>query len=128
VFEAPSKAEDANSPVGPLQHRVAEPDFNAWESIDWADLNLGLDYPSEGIIDNPDDRGATAETCGSRVSDEPLYTFGSGYAFTCTYCPNFSKVTTPALLGANVLGEYIGPTTQHPYAHWMNGSHSHHEQ
>ncbi|RYN33888.1 hypothetical protein AA0112_g5562 [Alternaria arborescens] len=102
-FEAPSKAEDANSPVGPLQQHVAEPDLNAWESIDWAALSLGLDHPNEGNEDNPEDRGATAETCGTGATDESLYTFGSGYAFTW-------------------------PTTQHSYPPWMNGSHSHHEQ
>ncbi|CAO2657075.1 Nn.00g058780.m01.CDS01 [Neocucurbitaria sp. VM-36] len=46
-FEAPSKAEDADSPVGPLQHHVAEPDFVEWESIDWAMLSLGPDFPIE---------------------------------------------------------------------------------
>lgn len=44
-FEPPSKAEDTNSPVGPLQHHVAEPDLVEWENIDWAALNLGPDTP-----------------------------------------------------------------------------------
>ncbi|KAG9188745.1 hypothetical protein G6011_07450 [Alternaria panax] len=127
-FEAPSKAEDADSPAGPLQQHVAEPDLNAWESIDWPTLNLGFDHPNKGQIKDPDDRSTIAEGCGSGAPDESLYTFGSGYAFTCTYSPNRSKFLIPILLGADILGEYIGPTTQHSYSHWMNGSHNHHEQ
>jgi len=89
-------------PVGPLQHHVAEPDLNAWESIDWAALNLGLDDANQGHANNPGNGGASAEPQGSGVPDDPSYAFGSGYGFTW-------------------------PTTQHPYAHWMNGSHYHHE-
>jgi len=123
------KAEDANSPVGPLQHHVAEPDLNAWESIDWAALNLGLDDPNQGHANNPDNGGASADPQGSGGPDESSYAFGSGYGFTCMYNFERSKLLLiPALLGANLLGEYTGPTTQHPYAHWMNGSQNHHEQ
>jgi len=81
-FEAPLKAEDANSPVGPLQHHVAEPDLNAWESIDWAALNLGLDDANQGHANNPGNGGASAEPQGSGVPDDPSYAFGSGYGFT----------------------------------------------
>jgi hypothetical protein len=90
---------------------------------------MGLDHPNEGNEDNPDDRGAAAETCGTGATDESLYTFGSGYAFTCTY--SLSRFEIPLMhvsMSANDFGEYIGPTTQHSYPPWMNGSHSHHEQ
>ncbi|KAI4946845.1 hypothetical protein J4E91_007017 [Alternaria rosae] len=127
-FEAPLKAEDANSPVGPLQHHVAEPDLNAWESIDWAALSLGLDDMNQGHANNLGDGGKTSDPYDSGVPDDQSCTFGSGYGFTCMY--NFERsqlLLIPALLGANLLVEYAGPTTQHPYAHWMNGSQNHHE-
>lgn len=53
----------------------------------------------------------------------------SGVATDLHVCTTFERsklLLIPALLGAN-LGESTGPTTQHPYAHWMNGSHYHHE-
>jgi hypothetical protein len=44
-FEPPSKPEDANSPVGPLQHHVSEPYLDEWKHIDWRALDLGSDTP-----------------------------------------------------------------------------------
>ncbi|KAF1936738.1 hypothetical protein EJ02DRAFT_75539 [Clathrospora elynae] len=78
-FEAPSKAEDANSPVGPLQHHVAEPDFVEWENIDWAALSLGHDTPNEDFTDiggNGD--GITAGLSTSALSGDALYDLGAG--------------------------------------------------
>jgi hypothetical protein len=78
--------------------------LNAWENIDWAALSLGLDHTNEGHTDSGDERGTTAEACGSAAPDDPLYTFGSGYAFACTYNPDHSKLPLmPAWLGADVL-------------------------
>ncbi|KAL6159907.1 hypothetical protein ACJQWK_05765 [Exserohilum turcicum] len=78
-FEAPFKAEDANSPIGPLQHHVAEPDLDAWESIDWAALSLGHDRAdNEQIKTLGTGHGATTGT------PSETYNFGSGYGFACT--------------------------------------------
>lgn len=79
-FDAPAKAEDANSPVGPLQHHVAEPDFNAWESIDWAAHNLGHDQPDEARADTVE----PGDEARPGTPNEALYNFGSGYGFACT--------------------------------------------
>jgi hypothetical protein len=86
-FEPPSKAEDANSPVGPLQHHVAEPDFVEWENIDWAALSLGPDPISD--VHTP---GSGSNNGGSYLNfsagplggaDDHMYDCGSGYGFVC---------------------------------------------
>jgi hypothetical protein len=88
-FEPPLKAEDANSPVGPLQHHVAEPDFVEWENIDWAALSFDPETPGGGF-------GGTEGNSGVGLSpnfsspyvggaDEHLYDFGTGYSFGCAY-------------------------------------------
>ncbi|RAR04167.1 hypothetical protein DDE83_007949 [Stemphylium lycopersici] len=96
-FDAPAKAEDANSPVGPLQHHVAEPDFNAWESIDWAAQNLGHDQPNGSRVDAVEPGDETRPGAPNKA----LYNFGSGYGFAW-------------------------PAPQHPCAHWLNESHNGH--
>lgn len=40
-FDPPTKIEDANSPVGPLQRHVAEPYLEEWKHVDWPAFNLG---------------------------------------------------------------------------------------
>lgn len=80
-FEAPSKAEDANSPVGPLQHHVAEPDFAEWESIDWAALSLGPHPPNDGFSPSGESGLGGVGLSATGGPDEDLYGFGSGYGF-----------------------------------------------
>lgn len=90
-FEPPSKAEDANSPVGPLQHHVAEPDFVEWENIDWAALSLGPDTPdgvyTPGTDSNNGSVWAGLSTTPNPIAtggpDEHLYDYGPSYGFQC---------------------------------------------
>jgi hypothetical protein len=94
-FEPPSKAEDANSPVGPLQHHVAEPYLDEWKHLDWRTLSLGSDYPS-GMY-TPE--GSThSEMGGGGLStyfsdaplggpDEVIYDFGRGYSPVFHFAP-----------------------------------------
>jgi len=90
-FEPPSKAEDANSPVGPLQHHVAEPDLVEWENIDWSAINLGADSPngvftpgSNGVDVTPD-AGLSTQFSSPNIgaTDDHLYDIGFGYGFEC---------------------------------------------
>jgi hypothetical protein len=78
-FEAPFKAEDANSPIGPLQHHVAEPDLDAWESIDWAALSLGHNRLGE---EQTNAFGAGDETTTEAPNE--AFNFGTGHGFACT--------------------------------------------
>jgi len=81
-FEPPSKAEDANSPVGPLQHHVAEPDFVEWENIDWAALSLGQDVSSPGFIHaGYGEEGSSSFENGNGGSSEHIFDFGQGHGF-----------------------------------------------
>lgn len=48
-LEPPSKAEDANSPVGPLQRHVAEPCLEEWKHFDWH--NFGGTYDANMVLD-----------------------------------------------------------------------------
>lgn len=80
-FELPSKAEDADSPVGPLQHHVAEPDFVEWESIDWSALSLGLDTPNECQIHGLGSCGNGSRGSPTRGSNTNAYDMGYGYGF-----------------------------------------------
>ncbi|KAF2831110.1 hypothetical protein CC86DRAFT_134980 [Ophiobolus disseminans] len=111
-FEPPSKAEDANSPVGPLQHHVAEPDFVEWESIDWAALSLGPDTPNgvytPGASSNNGSIGAglptNLDSPGLGRPDEYLHEYGTGYGFQW-------------------------PAAHQPSSPWMRGpNHDHHRQ
>ncbi|KAF1840381.1 uncharacterized protein K460DRAFT_296932 [Cucurbitaria berberidis CBS 394.84] len=92
-FEGPSKAEDANSPVGPLQHSVAEPDFVEWESIDWAALSLGSDTLNESESPAIGNIGNGAWGSATGWPDEALYDLGSGYGFVCSIHISFSCPT-----------------------------------
>lgn len=44
-----SKAEDANSPVGPLQRHVAEPCLEEWKHFDWH--SFGAPYDTNNLLD-----------------------------------------------------------------------------
>ncbi|KAL6702949.1 hypothetical protein ACN47E_000791 [Coniothyrium glycines] len=81
-FEPPSKTDDANSPVGPLQHHVAEPDLAAWESIDWAALSLGLDLPN---ADNVDDHSIAPAVLEESLIDEDAFSASHGFAYPSPY-------------------------------------------
>lgn len=87
-YEAPSKQEDANSPVGPLQHYVAKPEFDAWESVEWAAL-------SEGHAEYRNAAAAAAAAAavagpveilgeGTYGAGETLQNTRGGYGFACT--------------------------------------------
>lgn len=136
-FEPPSKAEDANSPVGPLQHHVAEPDFVEWENIDWAALSLGFD--TEDMVYTP---GSASKNVSIGIehsinfnpatlggANENMYDLGSGasgYGAVCSYYPSSRPIlgvpNHPALfllMNADDLGVHIGPAIQHPLPQWM---------
>ncbi|EAT88524.1 hypothetical protein HBI56_127480 [Parastagonospora nodorum] len=49
-FDPPTKIEDANSPVGPLQRHVAEPYLEEWKHVDWPSFNLGEE--SSGVYEH----------------------------------------------------------------------------
>jgi len=83
-YEAPSKEEDANSPVGPLQHHVAQPEFDAWESINWAALSGGhAEYrnAAAAVAAGPIEVLATE---GDGEASETTYNARGGYGFACT--------------------------------------------
>ncbi|KAL7771373.1 hypothetical protein CFE70_001316 [Pyrenophora teres f. teres 0-1] len=99
-YEAPSKDEDANSPVGPLQHHVAQPEFDAWESIDWAAL-------SEGHAEYHNVAAAASATTADPVEGFGIEGKGDAAAAETAH---------------NVRGGYgfAWHTAQHSYAPWMN--------
>ena len=91
-YEVPSKEEDANSPVGPLQHHVSQPEFDAWENTDWAALSEG-----HAEYRNAEYRNAAAAVAavaagpvevlgmeGDGAASETMYNARGGYGFACT--------------------------------------------
>ncbi|KAF2847836.1 hypothetical protein T440DRAFT_402675 [Plenodomus tracheiphilus IPT5] len=82
--ELPSKLEDADSPVGPLQHHVASPDLVEWESIGWAALSLGFDETE--VTDTT--TGEKGELCNPSLTDVNINRSDdvrTGYAYGCSY-------------------------------------------
>ncbi|PVI08082.1 hypothetical protein DM02DRAFT_690515 [Periconia macrospinosa] len=72
-----SSPDEANT-VGPLQVRVASPEFVDWQEIDWSILtpfnNEHAQSSGSNMAGNGSEPGAGSE--------EPLYEFGSGYVST----------------------------------------------
>lgn len=77
-INVPTKPEDADSPVGPLQHHVAEPDLVEWESIDWAALSLGFDVPDETDTSIGGDGGLFLPSLVG-VNTDMLHDLNTGY-------------------------------------------------
>jgi hypothetical protein len=110
-FEPPSKAEDANSPVGPLQHHVAEPDFVEWENIDWAALSYGHDASISMHTPRSDCRD---ESMGVESSDytgaslggssDHICDFGSNCAYRAQFPFSLVDDALDLLMVADVLG------------------------
>lgn len=71
--------DDADSPVGPLQHHVAEPDLVEWESIDWAALSLGFDLPDEHAVIGGD--AGVFDHTPSEANVDRLHDLNTGYAY-----------------------------------------------
>ncbi|KAK1917038.1 hypothetical protein P3342_001620 [Pyrenophora teres f. teres] len=87
-YEAPSKDEDANSPVGPLQHHVAQPEFDAWESIDWAALSEGhAEYHNVAAAASATTADPVEcfgiEGKGDAAAAETAHNVRGGYGFAC---------------------------------------------
>lgn len=72
VIEPPSKTENANSPVGPLQHHVAEPYFEEWKHVDWPSFTLGSN--ANGVFDHcgGGNTGVVGEEWEMEIGDVPL--------------------------------------------------------
>jgi hypothetical protein len=68
-----------------LQHHVAEPDLDAWESIDWAALSLGQDALTDEFAVASGNEFETTGFSTLGASSENQYDFGSGYGFVCMY-------------------------------------------
>jgi len=83
-YEVPSKAEDANSPVGPLQHHVSQPEFDAWESTDWAALSeghAGYRNAAAAVAAGPIE---VVGMEGDGAASETVYNARGGYGFAFT--------------------------------------------
>jgi hypothetical protein len=93
-----------------LQHHVAEPDFDAWENIDWEALSLGHDTLNdvECAGTGGNGNGATASSA-TGMSGETPYEFGYGYGFVCmhptlfVYFPQGMQI--PADIPADILAD-----------------------
>jgi hypothetical protein len=94
-YEPPSKAEDANSPVGPLQRHVAEPYLDEWKHVDWPSFSLGAD--TDGVcepgtcVPNMSAEGEWSMDSGIDFLgglDDATYDFGRGYYPVFHYTPS----------------------------------------
>lgn len=81
-FEPP-EAEDANSPVGPLQHSVAELDFAEWENIDWAALSMGIETTNGCGMANSQFVALDSDVTPQDGASKDLYTSQSGQEHSC---------------------------------------------